>query len=103
MVYVDPFESQSAKLGKTGMRRGCMTFDQEYQQVLQQISKWPPEQRASLAAEVLATLKHDRRDRRPTLSRALGLARTTSASPSDEDVKRLIEEHRDEKYGGDVH
>ena len=73
----------------------------DYQRVLQQISEWPPEQRASLATEVLATLKPERRDRRPpTLSRALGLARTNAPVPSDEDVKRWTDEHRDEKFGG---
>jgi len=80
-----------------------MNFDPEYQRVLQLISTWPPEHQASLAAEVLATLKSNRRDRRrPTLARALGLARTTSPAPSDQDVKQWIDQHRDEKYGGAV-
>jgi hypothetical protein len=77
-----------------------MINDPEYQRVLQTVSKWPLSRRASLAAEMLATLKPvNDRMRRPTLNRALGLARVEGAAPSDADVDRWMDEHRREKYG----
>ena len=77
-----------------------MSIDSDYQHVLRIVSSWPPEQRETLAHDVLETLKHHATGLpKQTLQRALGLARGNAPPPSDDDVKRWIHEHRLEKYG----
>ena len=41
----------------------------------------------------------EKRPRNRTLHRALGLLATDKAAPTDEEVERWLDEHRQEKYG----
>ena len=78
-----------------------MISQPEYEHVLKAVSGWPAEQRLALAHELLSALRgpNGRRPPRRTLDRALGLARTDTEAPSDEQVRAWIDEHRRDKYG----
>lgn len=71
-------------------------------EVMQVVLNWPSDKRLSLVQEVLRTLqsdiKHPGRRRHP-LNEALGLAATEGPPPSDEDVRRILETSRMERYG----
>ena len=76
----------------------------EYDQILRQVKNWPLEWRVSLVQDILLTVVPSRegasaRPREVTWRRARGLLRTAGPAPSDEDVRRWLEEHRLEKYG----
>lgn len=73
----------------------------EHLDILQRISTWPPEQKVSLANEILDSVGGDKRilhPKRDTLARALGLARLDGAPPSDDEVDTMLEELRLERY-----
>jgi hypothetical protein len=78
-----------------------MVAKNDYDQVLKTISTWPVEDRAALATDLIRGLGDQPRDPVPrdTLSKALGLLRGNGPPPSDEDVERMIDEHRMSKYG----
>ena len=93
----------------------CMSATLDYNSILQTVTKWPPEQRASLAHELLATLRPAPGER-PTIDELTGVARPETVGPNnavgalglfsgptpppdDDDVTRMIHEHRMEKYG----
>ena len=74
----------------------------DYERIIEIVRRWPPDQRLSLLRDVRETLSSAReplRSPRDTLSKALGLVSPQDAIPSDEEVKRLLDEHRMEKYG----
>ena len=74
----------------------------DYEQILEIVRQWKPDQRLSLLRDVLETLSTAAgplRSPRDTLSKALGLVPTEGHLSSDEEVKRLLDEHRMEKYG----
>ena len=70
--------------------------------ILQQVQTWPSDDRAALAREILR-VNHRSTSLAPaprdTLKRAMGVLRTNAPAPSDEQVKRIIEEARLAKYG----
>lgn len=73
-----------------------------YDQVLKTVHAWPPDKRISLAQDLLRSLTSDMRaphPRRNTLKKALGLLATDAPAPSDEEIRRLLDERRTEKYG----
>lgn len=74
---------------------------QHYESVVNTIRSWPAAQRLTLVQDVLATLAPDITPprRQPTLARALGLLATDVAAPSDEDVAKLLDQRRQERYG----
>jgi hypothetical protein len=72
------------------------------EQIMRMIQSLSVEDRATLAAEILRDLHRTPLAPPPrnTLAKARGLFRTDAPPPSDEDVDRIIEEHRLQKYGG---
>lgn len=82
-----------------------MTTDNalDYQSVMQAVSQWSARDRFRLVQAVLATLEPPARlepsERQSTYERALGLLATDGPPPSDEDVKRIVEEELLKKYG----
>jgi hypothetical protein len=80
-----------------------MSVITEYEHVLRQVAAWPPEQRLSLAQAIVASVRPhpSRRAAAPrrTADRAYGLLKGPLPPPDDDDVKRILHEHRMEKYG----
>jgi hypothetical protein len=68
--------------------------------ILQQVETWPDEDRKALVQELMRGAKALNAGKRPSFSTALGIARGEGAPPSDEDVKRWMDEYRTQKYGG---
>lgn len=71
-----------------------------YDEVLQTIQTWPPDQRFTLVQDILQTLApqfKSSRTQRKTLQKALGLLASDDA-PSDEQVEQWLDERRTEKY-----
>jgi hypothetical protein len=74
----------------------------DHQTILRQIASWPAHERVVLAQEILATVSprpSGPRSPRKTADRAHGLLRGPQPPPDDDDVKRILHEHRMEKYG----
>lgn len=74
----------------------------DYERILQIVRQWPAAERLSLLREVTQTLSSGHsplRAPRDTLSKALGLLSSRRASPSDQEIEHLLDEHRMEKYG----
>ncbi len=83
-------------------RRRVRKVMTDYEQILEIVRQWRPDQRLSLLRDVLETLSTTAgplRSPRDTLSKALGLVPSEGHLSSDEEVKRLLDEHRMEKYG----
>lgn len=77
-----------------------MSIDTDYESIRQLISALPEEQRLSLAKDIISTIDATRaKPCRKTADRALGLLRGPQPPPDDDDIKRMIHEHRMEKYG----
>lgn len=74
--------------------------DLDYETVRTIIQRWPTTMRITLIHDILDTLaKQEPRDtKRGTLERARGLLSTDRPAPTDEEVERMLEEHRMEKY-----
>ena len=73
-----------------------------YDQVLETVHTWPPAKRISLAQDLLKSLASEietSRPKRNTFKKALGLLTTGQPAPTDEDIRRWLEERRAEKYG----
>jgi hypothetical protein len=74
-----------------------------HENILRQLADWPAEERLSLALEIVASVKAlpPRLSPAPrkTADRAFGLLKGPLPPPDDDDVKRLLHEHRMEKYG----
>ena len=81
------------------------TDTSEYQAVRETVARWTPAQRFALIHEMLNMLAGDSRAsetpgrRRRTLTQAIGLGRGEGPPPTDEEVRRWLEERRLEKYG----
>lgn len=74
----------------------------DYERILEIVRGWSPDQRLLLLRDVRETLSSVReplRSPRDTLGNALGLISSGEIQPTDEEVKRLLDEHRMEKYG----
>ena len=74
----------------------------EYSSVFKIIRGWPPSLRATLITRLIDELAREAeppRPRKSTLERARGLLSNGNPPPSDEDVERMLEEHRQERYG----
>ncbi|MCB9109071.1 MAG: hypothetical protein H6633_33225 [Anaerolineales bacterium] len=79
----------------------------DYEAVLDTIRHRSPAQRLDLVQDILGTLKPEVEvtpssqpvAKRKTLEAALGLLATSQPPPSDEEVKRWLDEHRMGKYG----
>lgn len=74
----------------------------EYSAVFKTIRGWSPSLRATLISRLIYELAREAepaRPRRSTLERARGLLSNGSPPPSDEDVERILDEYRQEKYG----
>lgn len=77
-----------------------MQHQEEIAKVVRQVQSWTPAERMSLVREVLETLESEllKTTPRPSFERAAGLLKV-DPTPSDEDIRRMIDEHRMEKYG----
>lgn len=76
-----------------------MSLFTEYRDVLRLIDHWPAEQRLSLAREILSHQGGPLPVPRSTADLAAGLLSGRLPPPDDDDVKRILHEHRMEKYG----
>ncbi len=80
-----------------------MSMTTQHESILQQVVAWPVEERLSLAQEIVASVRPVPARRAPaprnTAARAYGLLRGPLPPPDDDDVKRILHEHRMEKYG----
>jgi hypothetical protein len=73
-----------------------------YEVILNIVRQWPPGRRFTLVQDVLNTLAPEvalPRSRPKTLEKALGLLATSQPAPTDEQIKRWLDERRMEKYG----
>lgn len=73
-----------------------------YEGVLKIVGQWPVAQQIALIEDVLKSVSpriEPPRHRQPTIDRAFGLLATDQPAPTDEEVKRWLDEHRVEKYG----
>jgi hypothetical protein len=71
------------------------------QEVLDAVRSWPADDQFDLAFEILRTLEPDSPSpdrRREALRELRGIAKTANP-PTDEDVRRWLDEHRMAKYG----
>lgn len=73
----------------------------EYEQMLKVVRAWPASQRLTFAQELLSTLAPMLSERpvRNTLAQARGLLKNGGPTPSDEDIARLLDERRRERFG----
>lgn len=78
-----------------------MVASNEYQQIVQTISKWPIEDRASLIRALIEGMKAPANPSptKLTMSDLIGIARGDGTPPTDVEVKQWIDDHRMEKYG----
>ena len=73
----------------------------DYAAIIDTIRRWSAARRFRLVQDILQTLDPAQKSpptRQPTLDRALGIAHT-SHPPTDDEVKQILDEHRQEKYG----
>lgn len=90
------------------------TTDRQYESVVEAVRQWPTELQFALLHEVLHVLAEGQPHRptrassepteadgrrRSTLAHATGLLKTSDSPPTDEEVRRLLEERRIEKFG----
>jgi len=72
----------------------------DYKTVLKIVHNWPQANRLMLVQDILKGFEVDLQSpQSSTLSLALGLLQTTQPSPTDDDIKTWINDHRMEKYG----
>ena len=79
-----------------------MSIAANHQNILRQIASWPAHERVALAQEILATVRPlpaRTAGPRETADRAYGLLKGPQPPPDDDDVNRMLHEHRMEKYG----
>lgn len=76
-----------------------MSLAADYNEILAAASHLPVEQRAALAQALIDTLRPSSRPK-PTIDQLVGVGRGDGPPPTDEQVRRWIDEHRTEKYGG---
>ena len=78
-----------------------MSHRQDIDSIIKQVDAWPPEDRVALAYQILRDMRIKvlADPPRSTFQRALGIGRGDRPAPTDEDVRRIMEEHRTEKYG----
>jgi hypothetical protein len=72
------------------------------EQVLNAVRSWPAEERFWLAYEILHTLGREEptpEQRRDAFRHLRGTLKTSDPPPTDEDVKRWLDEYRVSKYG----
>jgi hypothetical protein len=73
----------------------------EYRQVLTTVYRWSPAERIALIQDLLNTLAPAVQRTTPTiktLDLALGLLADDRPAPSDEEVAKWLEEHRQKKF-----
>jgi hypothetical protein len=78
------------------------TLTADYDRVLEQVRRWPPDARLALAEDLLRSLHNDVRPVAPRgvpLDQVLGVAAGKGPPPDDEAVRRWIGEHRLGKHG----
>lgn len=73
-----------------------------YSTIVEMVRDWPAEQRLALAQHLLKSLERDvhEGEHGPVPAREVeGLLRGTGEPPTDEEVKRLVSEYLEERYG----
>ncbi|HXT40308.1 MAG TPA: hypothetical protein VN887_09820 [Candidatus Angelobacter sp.] len=77
-----------------------MVAPSEYEQIFKTISRWPVKDREELIRQLRAELEQRPKSNHGlTMADFLGVARGTGPVPDDEEVKRIVEEARTERYG----
>jgi hypothetical protein len=74
----------------------------DYETIRAIVAAWPPALRAALLHDLIDSLVQVAKEskfRKKTLGLALGLANNGGPAPSDEEVQRWLDEHREAKYG----
>ncbi len=70
-----------------------------YESIIGIVRAWTSSQRFALVQDILKTLAPEEpRAKKQTLAKALGLAATENRPPDDEEVRKILEEARLEKY-----
>ena len=71
-----------------------MTLKEEFDSIAERVNAWPTEQQIRLAHQILSRTSEQELPPPPrrTLQKAIGLLRGDGPTPSDEEVKRIIEE-----------
>ena len=79
-----------------------MSHRQEIDSIIKQVEGWPSADRVALAYQLLRDMgrKVLAPPPRNTFKGALGIGRGPGPAPTDEDVRRIMDDHRAEKYGG---
>jgi hypothetical protein len=74
-----------------------------YGEVLLAVDRWPRERRLALMRHLLETIDDDaeakEERRREALRNLRGMLKTSEPPPTDEDVRRWLDERRMEEYG----
>ncbi|MYA71888.1 hypothetical protein F4009_10845 [Candidatus Poribacteria bacterium] len=71
-------------------------------EVWNRVRTWDPEMRIDLARRILETVVPSRIQPAPqtmSLDEVIGIAKTDTPPPTDEDCKKILEEERLKKYG----
>ena len=71
-------------------------------EVWNRVRTWDPEMRIDLARRILETVVPSRIQPPPqtmSLDEVIGIAKTATPPPTDEDCKKILEEERMKKYG----
>jgi hypothetical protein len=80
-----------------------MVAEGDYKRVLKLVASWPAEDRIALARELLSVrtpVAPDAAARQPSFELAYGMFRVPGKpAPTDDEVRRMIDEHRTQKYG----
>jgi hypothetical protein len=76
----------------------------DYETIRAIIHGWPPDLRAALIHDLVNTLVKETeetnpRPRRKKASEVIGILNMGQPAPTDEEVERIIQEHREAKYG----
>ena len=77
-----------------------MSGNPDYIAILNTVSTWPPEERASLAHALIDSLKPAVAGSRtkPTIDQLVGIARGSGPAPTDEQIEQFIGDARTQKY-----
>ena|ERR1041385_5765885 len=100
-------QPKRARPRKATGKEALPSMGSNYERIRDIVLNWPLAMRYSLIRDILDMLAKQEAQYRPspsasarnTLDRALGLARTDQPPPSDEEVRRWLDERRTAKYG----
>jgi hypothetical protein len=71
----------------------------ELQDVWGRIKDWPEELQVSLASKILSSLQREPAPSRKPLADLMGVLAGNTPLPSDDEVRRILDEERTRKFG----